>query len=131
MARAFIFVLDSFGIGGAADAADFGDEGVGYVRPYRRRLRAPEAAIATACAAARSTLPEHDVARPWPCRGDSPAMPMRRSRPLDRSPASSAPREEVSSGKDTPSGHWEIAAVPVPFEWGYFPRDGSDLSGRR
>jgi phosphopentomutase len=30
--------------------------------------------------------------------------------------------EEVSSGKDTPSGHWELAGVPVPFDWGYFPR---------
>jgi phosphopentomutase len=29
---------------------------------------------------------------------------------------------EVSKGKDTPSGHWEIAGVPVPFEWGYFPQ---------
>ena len=28
---------------------------------------------------------------------------------------------EVSKGKDTPSGHWEIAGVPVPFDWGYFP----------
>ena len=27
---------------------------------------------------------------------------------------------EMSSGKDTPSGHWEIAGVPVLFEWGYF-----------
>src|SRR5439155_8825136 len=24
---------------------------------------------------------------------------------------------EVSRGKDTPSGHWEIAGVPVPFDW--------------
>jgi phosphopentomutase len=30
---------------------------------------------------------------------------------------------EVSKGKDTPSGHWEIAGVPVPFEWGYFPKE--------
>jgi phosphopentomutase len=29
---------------------------------------------------------------------------------------------EVSKGKDTPSGHWEIAGVPVPFAWGYFPQ---------
>jgi phosphopentomutase len=28
---------------------------------------------------------------------------------------------EVSRGKDTPSGHWEIAGVPVRFDWGYFP----------
>ncbi|TIV72411.1 MAG: phosphopentomutase, partial [Mesorhizobium sp.] len=29
--------------------------------------------------------------------------------------------QEVSSGKDTPSGHWEIAGLPVRFDWGYFP----------
>lgn len=29
---------------------------------------------------------------------------------------------ERSSGKDTPSGHWEIAGAPVMFDWGYFPR---------
>jgi phosphopentomutase len=28
---------------------------------------------------------------------------------------------ETSNGKDTPSGHWEIAGFPVDFEWGYFP----------
>jgi phosphopentomutase len=28
---------------------------------------------------------------------------------------------EISKGKDTPSGHWEIAGVPVEFAWGYFP----------
>ena len=27
---------------------------------------------------------------------------------------------EVSSGKDTPSGHWELMGVPVHFDWGYF-----------
>lgn len=28
---------------------------------------------------------------------------------------------EQSLGKDTPSGHWELAGVPVDFDWGYFP----------
>jgi phosphopentomutase len=28
---------------------------------------------------------------------------------------------EQSLGKDTPSGHWELAGVPVKYEWGYFP----------
>ena len=28
---------------------------------------------------------------------------------------------EVSKGKDTQSGHWELAGLPVPFQWGYFP----------
>src|SRR5690606_15762802 len=31
---------------------------------------------------------------------------------------------EVSRGKDTPSGHWEIAGTPVLFDWGYFPAEG-------
>jgi phosphopentomutase len=30
-------------------------------------------------------------------------------------------RRKCRCGKDTPSGHWEIAGVPVPFDWGYFP----------
>ena len=37
---------------------------------------------------------------------------------------------EVSKGKDTPSGHWEIAGVPVPFDWGYFPQTDPDLPAR-
>jgi phosphopentomutase len=30
--------------------------------------------------------------------------------------------QEVSKGKDTPSGHWELAGVPVPWDWTYFPQ---------
>ena len=30
---------------------------------------------------------------------------------------------EISRGKDTPSGHWELAGVPVPWDWTYFPAD--------
>jgi phosphopentomutase len=30
---------------------------------------------------------------------------------------------EQSMGKDTPSGHWELAGVPVMFDWGYFPNE--------
>lgn len=29
---------------------------------------------------------------------------------------------EISNGKDTPSGHWELAGVPVPWDWTYFPK---------
>jgi phosphopentomutase len=28
---------------------------------------------------------------------------------------------EISPGKDTPSGHWEMAGVPVPWNWHVFP----------
>lgn len=29
--------------------------------------------------------------------------------------------KEISRGKDTLSGHWELTGVPVDFDWGYFP----------
>ena len=28
---------------------------------------------------------------------------------------------ELSLGKDTPSGHWEMMGLPVDYDWGYFP----------
>ena len=39
-----------------------------------------------------------------------------------------AAANEISRGKDTPSGHWEIAGTPVRFDWGYFPTEGDAFS---
>lgn len=116
MARAFIFVLDSFGIGGAPDAARFGDEGADTLGH-----------IAAACAAGKA-----DAAG---LRSGPLKLPNMRALGLDHAAAAAAGRQapqepargfhgaasEVSSGKDTPSGHWEIAGLPVAFDWGYFP----------
>ena len=38
MTRAFLFILDSFGIGGAADAASFGDEGANTLANTANRV---------------------------------------------------------------------------------------------
>ncbi|WP_173934658.1 phosphopentomutase [Chelativorans sp. Marseille-P2723] len=118
MARAFLFILDSFGIGHAADAADFGDEGADTFGH-----------IATLCAAGKA---DRKGVRKGPLK-----VPNLRKLGLERAAAIAAGRnpdrlagehgffgaaEELSTGKDTPSGHWEIAGVPVPFEWGYFPK---------
>lgn len=119
MSRAFLFVLDSFGIGGAPDAAAFGDAGsttFGH--------------IMEACADGRG---DKDGLRSGPL-----TLPHLSSLGLVHAanlasginiPAPAADpvglwgaAEEVSNGKDTPSGHWEIAGVPVTFNWGYFPR---------
>ena len=54
MARAFIFVLDSFGIGGAPDAADFGDEGSDTFGHIAAACAAGKG-DRTGCAAVRST----------------------------------------------------------------------------
>ncbi|SMC45131.1 phosphopentomutase [Fulvimarina manganoxydans] len=118
IARAIIMVLDSVGIGGAPDAQAFGDEGANTLGH-----------IAAACASGHGdkeglrkgplTLPHLTVlglSRLAPELGDKPAD----STPSSRGLYGRA--SEVSKGKDTPSGHWEIAGVPVAFEWGYFPQ---------
>ncbi|MER9865761.1 phosphopentomutase [Mesorhizobium sp. M0136] len=120
MARAFLFVLDSFGIGGAADAERYGDTGSNTF-----------AHIARACAEGRA---DREGLRDGPL-----LVPNMLSLGLGQAAATatgfrfenvgSAPlaaafhgaAQEVSSGKDTPSGHWEIAGLPVRFDWGYFP----------
>lgn len=120
MSRAILCVLDSFGIGGAPDAEQFGDAGsntLGHIAarcaageadrpglrsgplqvPNMNRLglgRAAMLASGTAPAGLDVSAEPHGI---WGCAS------------------------ETSRGKDTPSGHWEIAGVPVAFDWGYFP----------
>ena len=121
MPRAFLFVLDSFGIGGSSDAARFGDAGSNTF-----------AHIAEACAAGdgdREGLRQGPLTLP-----NMLSLGLGRAAEIASGFRFGAPRsqllpgsfygaaQEVSSGKDTPSGHWEIAAVPALFEWGYFPQ---------
>lgn len=119
MARAFLFVLDSFGIGGAADAERFGDVGSDTFGH-----------IAAACAVGRG---DGEGLRHGPLRlPNMTALGLGRAAKLAsgfefgqaaelEAGAFFGAAQEISSGKDTPSGHWEIAAVPVTFDWGYFP----------
>jgi len=120
MTRAVIFVLDSFGIGGAEDAALFGDAGADTLGH-----------IAAECAAGRG---DRDGLRAGPLRlpnMDRLGLGAAAEASTGVRPAGltgTAPIEglwgygvEISSGKDTPSGHWEIAGVPVTADWGYFP----------
>jgi phosphopentomutase len=120
MPRALLIVLDSVGIGGAEDAAVYGDEGadtLGHIavacaqgrgdRPGLRKgpLDLPHMAalgLGLACEASTGRLPPN-LEPPGAVRG------------------AWGYGVETSKGKDTPSGHWEIAGVPVTFDWGYFP----------
>jgi phosphopentomutase len=113
MARAFVLVLDSVGIGSAPDAGLYGDEGadtVGHIAEFRRIFSKQPLALPNlvrlglgeACRLASGHVPPglESATAPIGCYGCA---------------------REISKGKDTPSGHWEIAGVPVPFDWGYFP----------
>ena len=111
MGRAIILVLDSFGVGATDDAEKFGDVGsntLGSIARVRNEqgvpLRLPNlAGLGLMDAAAE-------------CNGEIPA-----GCELGQSVTGAyGYAAELSSGKDTPSGHWEIAGVPVMFDWGYF-----------
>jgi phosphopentomutase len=118
--RALILVMDSVGIGGAPDAEAYGDEGADTIGH-----------IAEACAAGRADGPTRSGPLRLPhlvslglgetCRLATGRVPSGLERPAC-SDAQYGCASERSLGKDTPSGHWEIAGVPVSFEWGYFPR---------
>lgn len=123
MARAFLFVLDSFGIGGGPDAAAFGDLGadtLGHIAEF-----------CAAGAADRTGLRQGPLKLPnmsalgllHAARAATGRFPPGMDVP-QRVFGYHGAASEVSNGKDTPSGHWEIAGTPVTFDWGYFPSDG-------
>jgi phosphopentomutase len=114
MTRAVILMLDSFGIGATDDAGRFGDAGantLGSIAKHRvaaksRPLELPNLARLGLLHAAKDSSGE------FPAGCDTY---------VDVTGAYGF-AAELSSGKDTPSGHWEMAGVPVLFEWGYFTR---------
>lgn len=121
MARAILFVLDSFGIGGAPDAAAFGDAGANtYLSLVKaaRQGKADRAGLRSGIL----HLPHMEGL------GLVHAAKLAAGEGADALVPSVEPKgfwgaaSEISRGKDTPSGHWEIAGVPVLFDWGYFPR---------
>jgi len=112
MARAIILVLDSFGIGATEDADTFGDAGadtLGHIARVRADsdegpLKLPNlaqlglfhAGKESTGAFAAGVATEVEIIGAY------------------------GHAAELSTGKDTPSGHWEIAGLPVLFDWGYF-----------
>ena len=111
--RVVILMMDSFGIGGAEDAARFTDEGadtLGHIAAARGGLQVPNlAALGLLKAAQASTGKE------VPAGNQPPAQ--------IKLPSKYGFMREISHGKDTSSGHWEMAGCPVQFDWGYFKPD--------
>lgn len=120
MPRAILLILDSVGIGGAPDADAYGDVGsntVGHIAEFAAAGKADRAGLR----AGPLNVPNMDA------MGLGAAIKLSTGTlPPNLSATPKGGRfgvgREVSRGKDTPSGHWEIAGVPVPFDWGYFPQ---------
>ena len=110
MPRAFLIVMDSVGIGGAPDADQFfngdvpdtGANTLGHIFETCPDLDLPVMGGLGLWEALRASTgfdaPQVDVTGTW------------------------GVAREVSRGKDTPSGHWELAGLPVPWDWHYFEK---------
>jgi phosphopentomutase len=110
MPRAFLVVMDSVGIGGAPDAHKFFNAGV------------PDTGANTVGHIAESVglhVPTLDALGLGAALrlASEMTLPGPHTAPIGAWAAAT----EVSNGKDTPSGHWELAGVPVPWDWTTFP----------
>lgn len=120
MSRAFIILMDSFGIGATADAGKYGDADADTLRH-----------IAEWCAEGKAdqvgvrhgplnlpNLTRLGLNGAAIISGGKPVPGLATNIQIQGAYGCAA---EKSYGKDTPSGHWEIAGVPALFDWGYFP----------
>ncbi|MGC9421749.1 phosphopentomutase [Vibrio sp.] len=118
MKRTFILVLDSFGIGAAPDAEKFGDVGadtLGHIAEQCQQGKADNADRQGPLRLPNLSKLGLAMAHKEATGQFAPGLDQRAD--IIGAYGHAA---ELSSGKDTPSGHWEIAGVPVLFEWGYF-----------
>lgn len=92
--RVFLIVLDSFGIGNALDAADFGDEGANTLHTITQS-------------------PEYDTPN-MNKLGLSRIDGIDYLEKVENAIGSYGRLQEASRGKDTTIGHWEIAGIISP-----------------
>ncbi|ALD15466.1 phosphopentomutase [Buchnera aphidicola (Aphis glycines)] len=122
MKRVFLMILDSFGIGSSIDSHKFNDYGsdtfghiaekcfLGQANKERDGcLKIPNLIKLGIIQAYKSATGKYPLGFHETCN---------KSKII----ASYGFASEISSGKDTTSGHWEIAGVPVLDEWYYFKK---------
>lgn len=111
MARAFVLLLDSLGIGELPDAEKFGDRGANtftHIKEYCEAGKADKDGVRQGLL----KIPNLDRLGLDAAASFNPDF---------KASGLYGYASELSFGKDTVSGHWEIVGVPALFEWGYFP----------
>ena len=109
--RVFVFMMDSFGIGGAPDAGKYANEGattLGHIAAVNLGLKIPNLLALGLGDAAKG------ASGVFPAVGAQPPAVL-------RLPSKFGYAREVSVDKDTVSGHWEMAGLPNLQGWGHFP----------
>ncbi|MDR3503466.1 MAG: phosphopentomutase [Legionella sp.] len=118
--RVCILLMDSFGIGASLDAAHYGDEGANtfvHIHEACEQGGGDKAGLRQG----PLTLPNLAKLGLYHAALASSGLRFVELSTFADPIGYYGYAVEQSLGKDTPSGHWEIAGVPVTFEWGYFP----------
>ncbi|MBO6281416.1 MAG: phosphopentomutase [Alphaproteobacteria bacterium] len=108
--KVIILMLDSFGVGGAPDAEQYGDKGtntLGHIVQTMNGLNIPNMQALGLTNVGREAGGENIATH---CESALISLGYKYGH-----------AKEISKGKDTSSGHWEMAGTPVLFDWGYFP----------
>jgi phosphopentomutase len=117
--RAALVVIDSLGIGSLPDAAAYGDAGADTFGHIAEACAEGHADVGRKGPLVIPQLQRLGLVRASAAARGSPAPGFDDAVELAGAWGYSA---ELSRGKDTISGHWEMAGQPVAHEWGYFPK---------
>ncbi|QCI26147.1 phosphopentomutase [Buchnera aphidicola] len=118
MKRVFLLVLDSFGVGYSFDADKFNDVGAntfGHIAEHCYFGRANYNRLGNLNIPNLISLGLGNIY--YKIKGHFPLGIMSPKKII----GSYGYASEISTAKDTSSGHWEMTGIPVLFQWDYFP----------
>jgi phosphopentomutase len=118
--RVCILLMDSLGIGESLDSAQYGDQGANtfaHIHSACEEGKADKPGLRSGVL----QIPNLTKVGLYHATVASSGIKMIDLATLPNPKGYFGYAVEQSLGKDTPSGHWELAGVPVMFEWGYFP----------
>lgn len=117
--RAIILLMDSLGAGASLDAVNYGDEGSNTLGHIIETCLQGKADLANVRTGPLNIPHLSSLGICWTLLS-STGIKYDNRLYYPEPTGMWGYAVEQSLGKDTPSGHWEIAGVPVLFEWGYF-----------
>ncbi|AYN24550.1 phosphopentomutase [Buchnera aphidicola] len=119
MKRVFLMVLDSLGIGSSLDAHKFNDVGADTFGHIAEQCFLNKANIGRKGSLYIPNLVKLGIVKSY--QSSTGKYPLGFTQKEDANIiASYSYASEISSGKDTTSGHWEIAGAPFLKDWYYF-----------
>ena len=114
--RGIWIVMDAVGIGGAPDANLFGDLGADT---FGNIVKACATGMANVGRQGNLDVPNLASLGIYAAHEEANSNTENLTTIKSKN-QSYAAATEISRGKDTPSGHWELAGVPVNWDWKYF-----------